>query len=184
MAVIHRFAGWLIGQQIILNSVELLCVAPPHATEYLLIYGITPTFQSPAAAVTFDARYLNAPVVRSEDDLIAFIRSSPNDLLYRQDYHPTTSVAQRLSVSAQHLRRRLRDEGTSFRPIKEEILRDEVIASLCVAAKPSRSPRIASAVDGQPAGRIPSHSRCRPHLGVKQLAELVSQSYRNRVPAR
>jgi AraC-like DNA-binding protein len=39
-------------------------------------------------------------------------------------------VAKRLAVSAQHLRRLLRDEGTSFREIKEEILRDEAIASL------------------------------------------------------
>jgi AraC-like DNA-binding protein len=39
-------------------------------------------------------------------------------------------VAKRLTISAQHLRRLLRDEGTSFREIKEEILRDEAIASL------------------------------------------------------
>jgi AraC-like DNA-binding protein len=93
---------------------------------------------------------LSAPVVRSEGELMEFIRTSPNDLLFRQDYQPTTSsrvrrmierrkvdeavtvddVAKRLTVSAQHLRRLLRDEGTSFREIKEEILRDEAIASL------------------------------------------------------
>jgi AraC-like DNA-binding protein len=39
-------------------------------------------------------------------------------------------VAKRLTVSAQHLRRLLRDEGTSFREIREEILRDEAISSL------------------------------------------------------
>ena len=66
------------------------------------------------------------------------------------DYHPTTAsrvrkiierrsgdeavtvedIAGRLTVSAQHLRRLLREEGTSFREIKEEVLRDEAIASL------------------------------------------------------
>ncbi|MGK2866800.1 MAG: AraC family transcriptional regulator [Mycobacterium sp.] len=150
MAVAHRFAGWLIGQRIELDSVELPGAAPPHAAEYMLIYGVAPTFQAPRAAMSFASRYLRAPVVRSEDALTEFIRRSPNDLLFRQDYHPTTSsrvrkiiergshdegvtvddVAARLTVSAQHVRRLLREEGTSFREIKEEILRDEAIAAL------------------------------------------------------
>lgn len=150
MAVAHRFAGWLIGEQISLTSVDLPTAAPPHAAEYLLIYGIAPTFGSSSAAITFDNRYLSAPLVRSENDLAEFIRRSPNDLLFRQEYNPTPSsrvrkilergrhdetftaddAAKRLNVSAQHLRRLLREEGTSFRAIKEEILRDEAIASL------------------------------------------------------
>lgn len=150
MALTHRFAGWLIGQQIPLASVELPGAAPAHADEYLLIYGVAPGFDGPVATVDFDSRYLDAPVVRDEQDLVAFIRSSPNELLFRQDYNPTTTsrvrkmierrnadeavtvddVAKRLAVSAQHLRRLLRDEGVSFREIREEILRDEAIASL------------------------------------------------------
>ena len=142
LAVVHR--------QIILTSAELPGAAPPHAAEYLLIYGVSPTFEANGAAMTFASRYLSAPVVRSEDELIKFLRRSPNDLLFRQDFNPTTSsrvrkvierkrpdeavmvedIAKRLNVSAQHLRRLLREEGTSFREIKEEILRDEAIASL------------------------------------------------------
>jgi AraC-like DNA-binding protein len=150
MAVFHRFWGWLIGEQIVIDTVELPWAAPPHAAEYALIYGVAPTFEAPRAAITFSSKYLSAPVVRSEHELIEFIRTSPNDLLFRQDYQPTTSsrvrrmierrtaddavtvddIAKRLSVSAQHLRRLLREEGTSFREIREEILRDEAIASL------------------------------------------------------
>lgn len=150
MAVFHRFSGWLIGEQIELDSVELPGAAPAHAAEYLLIYGVAPAFGAPRAAMAFSSRYLDAPLIRSETELMEFIRKSPNDLLFRQDYQPTTSsrvrrmierrkadeavtvddVAKRLAVSAQHLRRLLRDEGTSFREIKEEILRDEAIASL------------------------------------------------------
>ncbi|MEO8815278.1 MAG: AraC family transcriptional regulator [Mycobacterium sp.] len=150
MAVTHRFAGWLIGQQIILNSVDLPGAAPPHAAEYLLIYGVAPTFEAAGAVITFDRRYLSAPTIRDEDELAEFIRNSPNDLLFRQDYNPTTAsrvrkiiermrrddavttdeIATRLSVSAQHLRRLLREEDTSFREIREEVLRDEAIAAL------------------------------------------------------
>lgn len=150
MVVVHRFAGWLIGRQIILTSAELPGAARPHAGEYLLIYGVAPAFEAPTAAITFDSRYLSAPVIRSEEELAEFIRRSPSELLFRRDYHPTTAsrvrkiierrsgdeavtvedIAGRLTVSAQHLRRLLREEGTSFREIKEEVLRDEAIASL------------------------------------------------------
>ncbi len=149
-AIVQRFAGWLIGEHMALNSLELPYPAPPHAAEYGVIYGLVPTFDAPRAAVTFDSRYLNAPVVRDEEALIAFIRHSPADLLFQRDYNLTTSsrvrkilergrrgewlttedVAKRITVSPQHLRRLLREEGTSFREIKEEILRDEAIASL------------------------------------------------------
>jgi AraC-like DNA-binding protein len=145
----HRLAGWLIGQQITLTSVDLTGPAPPHAAEFPRVFGVVPTFDAPRTAITFDSRYLDAPLVRSEDELFEFIRSQPNDLLFRQEYHPSTSsrvrklierravdtvtvedVARRLNVSAQHLRRLLRDEKTTFRHIKEEVLRDEAIASL------------------------------------------------------
>jgi AraC-like DNA-binding protein len=150
LAVFHRFWSWLIGEQIVIDAVELPWTAPPHADEYPLIYGVTPAFEAARAAMTFSSRYLSAPVIRSEAELIEFIRTSPNDLLFRQNYQPTTSsrvrkmierrkadnavtvddIAKRLMVSAQHLRRLLREEGTSFREIREEILRDEAIASL------------------------------------------------------
>jgi AraC-like DNA-binding protein len=145
----HRLAGWLIGQQITLMSVDLIGAAPPHAAEFPGVFGVVPTFGAPRTAITFDSRYLDAPLVRSEDELLEFIRGQPNDLLFRQEYHPSTSsrvrkmverravdtvtvddVASRLNVSGQHLRRLLRDEKTTFRQIKEEVLRDEAIASL------------------------------------------------------
>ena len=155
LAVVHRFASWLIGRRITLCSVDLPGVAPPHAAEYLLMYGVAPVFEAPTAAMTFDSRYLSAPVIRTEDALTDFIRRSPSELLFRQDYNPTTSsrvrkiierrsgdeavtvedIAKRLTVSAQHLRRLLREEGTSFREIREEILRDEAIASLVQGAE-------------------------------------------------
>jgi AraC-like DNA-binding protein len=149
MTVGHRLCGWLIGQQITLTSVELTGPAPPHAAEFALVFGVAPTFDAPRAAITFPSRYLSAPLVRSEAELLEFVRSQPNDLLFRQEYHPSTStrvrkmierravetvtvddVAKRLNISAQHLRRLLRDEKTTFRQIKEEVLRDEAIASL------------------------------------------------------
>lgn len=150
MVVGHRFAAWLIGRQIVLRSVELPEPSPPHAAEFTPIFGVAPTFDAPTAVLTFDSRYLSAPLVRTEDELVAFIRDLPRTLLFRQDYDTSTSsrvrkiiehrdaaetvvvedVARPLNVSAQHLRRLLRDEGTTFRKIKEDVLRDAAIATL------------------------------------------------------
>ena len=54
MTVVHRFAGWLIGQRIALISVDLPWTAPAHAAEYLLIYGVSPKFEANRATMTFD----------------------------------------------------------------------------------------------------------------------------------
>lgn len=150
LAVVHRFAAWLIGRQIVLNSTRLPGAPPPNAADYLQVYGVTPVFGSTTAEITFDGRYLRAQLIRSESDLDALLRTSPNALLFRQDYNPSASsrvrrilersstpgtvsaeiAAKQLSVSDQHLRRLLRDEGSSFRQIKEDVLRDEAVASL------------------------------------------------------
>ena len=152
MVVGHRFASWLIGRRIDLTSVELVGSAPPYAQEYASIFGVAPTFGAARASITFDGRHLRAPVVRDEAELTAFIQNLPNDLLFRRDYDTSTSsrvrrmverrasadalsvddVARSLNVSAQHLRRLLRDEGTTFRHIKDEILRDDAISSLAL----------------------------------------------------
>lgn len=149
IAVGHRFAGWLIGQQIALTSVDLTGSAPPHPAEFAMVFGVEPSFDAPRTAIAFDSRHLSTPLMRSEDDLFEFIRDLPAALLFRQEYNPSTSsrvrkmierravetvtaeeVAKRLTISAQHLRRLLRSEKTTFRQIKEEVLRDEAIAGL------------------------------------------------------
>lgn len=150
LAVVHRFAGWLIGRQIVLTSAQLPGAAPPDAGEYLHVYGIAPLFRAPTAAITFDSRTLRLPLIQNETTLDVLLRGAPNALLFRFDYHPTASsrvrrilerstapeavsvetTAAALSISAQHLRRLLRDEGSSFRGLKEDVLRDEAVASL------------------------------------------------------
>lgn len=150
ISIVQRFAAWLIGKRIRLAALELPSQPPDHVDEYDLVFGCVPVFGSDRIAMTFDVKYLSAPIVRGEPELLAFLKSSPADLLFRRDYGSTTSdrvrktlergrqgrwqpadeVAARLAISTQHLRRLLHEEGTSFRQIKEEILRDAAIASL------------------------------------------------------
>ncbi|MEU4803192.1 AraC family transcriptional regulator [Actinosynnema sp. NPDC023587] len=142
----HRFSSWLIGRRIPLRGVELAYPEPPHAAEYHLIFGCPLRFDAPETVLAFDTRFLRMPVVQDEAALRRFLRDSPAELLSRRDYGADASshvrrmlgggvaglanVAARLGVSAPTLRRKLAAEGTSFREVREQLLRDQAVASL------------------------------------------------------
>ncbi|WP_158842937.1 AraC family transcriptional regulator [Saccharothrix deserti] len=142
----HRFSSWLIGRRIPLRGVDLAYPEPAHGAEYHLIFGAPLRFDAPATRLTFDARFLRMPVVQDEAALRRFLRNSPAELLSRRDYGADASsqvrrmlgsgvvglenVAARLGVSAPTLRRKLAAEGTSFREVREQLLRDQAVASL------------------------------------------------------
>ncbi|MFB9474642.1 AraC family transcriptional regulator [Nonomuraea salmonea] len=150
LALVHRFAAWLAARRVPLTALELSFPEPGHSAEYVSVFGVVAAFGAPVAAIEFDARELSAPVVREEGDLLAYLCRSPADLIHHRDYGTTTAdrvrtiieraqaagrtqaadVAARLSISPQHLRRLLRQEGTSFQRIKEEVLRDLAVADL------------------------------------------------------
>lgn len=150
LTLVHRFPAWLVAQRITLTGLKLPFPEPGYGAEYAPIFGITPVFDAPVASLSFDARHLAAPVVRDERELLSYIRRSPGDLIYHRDYGTTTAdrvrsviergdmnswaraedVAARLSISVQHMRRLLRQEGTSFNRIREELLRDIAVDSL------------------------------------------------------
>ncbi len=142
----HRFSSWLIGRRIPLREATFAYPEPAHAAEYHLIFGCPLRFDAPATAISFDPKFLRMPVVQDEAALRRFLRHSPADLLSRRDHGADTAghvrrllgsgangletVAARLGVSAPTLRRRLAAEGTSFREVREQLLRDQAVASL------------------------------------------------------
>lgn len=146
----HRFSSWLIGRRIPLRGVEFTYPEPSHGTEYHLIFGCPLHFDAPVTALHFDARFLGMPVVQDEAALRRYLRGSPAELLSRRDYGADSasqvrrilgsgiggvlpameSVAARLGVSAPTVRRKLAAEGTSFREVREQLLRDQAVASL------------------------------------------------------
>jgi AraC-like DNA-binding protein len=150
LVLTHRFSGWLVGQRLRLDAVELPYVTPPDALEYDLMFGAPLRFNAAAPALVLDERLLDLPIVRDETDLDRYLRHSPADALAQRDYGTTLAdqvrnllergargewptsdeLAGRLSISAQHLRRRLREEGTSVGAIREELLRDLAITGL------------------------------------------------------
>lgn len=147
---LHRFAGWLIGSPITLRFLDFPFDAEYLAEDYRTIFGIRPTFSAPRIAIAFDATLLTKPVVRDEADLKRFLRDAPGALFYAQEQTTTITarvrailernpngpwlgadeLARRLSISAPHMRRLRRAEGTTQRRIQEEILRDRAVEAL------------------------------------------------------
>lgn len=152
MVLVHRFSAWLIGGRVKLHSVELPYeMADPETGKlYDRMFGAHVTFGAPAAVLEFDNSAMRAPIVQTEDTLAEYLRESPNLLFTARDYDSTASsqvrralelglqgrnpgtddIADMLSVSTAHLRRLLRQEGTSVNQIREEVMRDAAISGL------------------------------------------------------
>lgn len=150
LAVTHRFLAWAIGRRIPLRLVEVPYPKPALVDDYDLLFGAPVAFSTAGCALVFDANVLAAPIVRDEAALNEFLRDAPAGVLTRRNYATSVSsrvrallagglsgewlsvddIARELAMSPQTLRRKLRDENTSPREIKEEILRDAAIASL------------------------------------------------------
>lgn len=146
-----RFCGWLIGQEI--DVLEARCAGPePGRAAALRHFMPCPvTFGAETNAVTFSARHLEAPILRSEADLAGFLSLAPWYLLVAPEAgHQSTAYRIRqllgedfsrpmpsfdeltglLGMSARTLRRRLEREGTSYQRIKDTARRDLAITLL------------------------------------------------------
>lgn len=152
LILLHRFAAWLVGKRVRLLAVELPYSAPEPrlAQDYDHIFGVPVTFGSATAALEFDNAVLRSPIIQTEETLEGYLRESPTLLMSERDYDSTASaqvrrvlelgvkgrtstaedIAEMLSISVPHLRRLLRQEGTSLNQLREEVLREEAIAGL------------------------------------------------------
>lgn len=150
LSILMRFFSWLAGARLPLERVDVPYPRPEHAEDYDQVFGRRLEFGRPVAALHFRNEVLTMPVMRTEAELEQWLRDAPADLLMFRDYGTTTSdqvrrilerglrgtwpspddVASQLAMSTQHLRRVLREDGTSMSAIKEDLLRDAAIASL------------------------------------------------------
>lgn len=150
LAITHRLMAWAIGRRIRLHKVELPYSRPENLESHLLIFGAPLVFDAEVAALTFDADVLRAPMIRTDAEVEEFVATAPAGLLTRDSQTTTLGdqvrrmfelglkgdpptgdgIAKRLAISPQTLRRRLAEEGTSLRVIREEVLRDAAVTSL------------------------------------------------------
>lgn len=144
LVIWHRLSSWLIGTQVPLIKVCCAYPAPEHHKEYRSLFAAPVEFDTQFTGLVFAPKYMSAPIVQDEAKLKHFLRHSPADLLARPNDNQTVvgqirrmigrdlsqelpsleTVADALHMSPQTLRRRLKDEGTSYQKLKDQLRRD------------------------------------------------------------
>jgi AraC-like DNA-binding protein len=133
------FSCWAIDSAIALRSAEFPYPQPRHVSVYPTIFCKTVRFDAERASITFDNRYLSLPLKRSAADLDNMLKGALRltVLPYRRDrllvervrrvlrqargrVLRAEDVASELALSTRTMHRRLRDEATSLRELKEE----------------------------------------------------------------
>jgi AraC-like DNA-binding protein len=155
LRLLHGLACWLAGRGLALDSVRFPYERPAHADDYALVYTEHSVFGGDSLVASLRANLLDLPVRRDEAALAAFLDGAPGKItmLYRRDRNmvfrvrdllrdalPASltleEVAVRLHLSPRTLHRRLEDEGSGFRTIKDAIRRDIALARLTKTAQP------------------------------------------------
>jgi len=147
LRLLHGLASWFAAKPIGLAQVQFPYAPPPHAADYALIYTAHASFHGKTLVATLDPGVLDLPVRRNEADLAAFLEGAPGKIamLYRRDREiaravrevlarslatPLEETARALGLSERTLHRRLQEEGTSFRAVKDSVRREIALARL------------------------------------------------------
>lgn len=140
----QRFGSWLVGQHVPFNATYFSYAAPSHAREYDAMFTGNLVFNAPTCGFSLHPRYLQLPIIRTRDELDEFLKASPAMILHRpdQDDRLTTRVrmllqqydfhqlpeldelSEHLHLAPRTLRRKLADEGSSLRAIKEALRKE------------------------------------------------------------
>lgn len=149
----HRFASWFIGKPIKLLG-AYINYTPLDPAEFALLFRCSTHLKSKYNRLVFHKKYLQEPVIKTQEDLQVFLRRAPIDMLtipgedtsltarIKQLLDPrpfrdgdilnlptSKQLAKTLGISEQTLRRRLSDEGSSYQKIKDN-LRQELANKL------------------------------------------------------
>ena len=155
LMLLHGVACWLVNRRIPILGAQFAYPEPAHAAEYRLMYSTSLRFEAPCTAIAFDASYLELPVVQDERSVKEFLRCAPENIIVkyknarsvgariRRRLRQTlpgsvpafASLARELHVTPATLRRRLHEEGTSYRAIKDELRRDLAVRYLTHSAR-------------------------------------------------
>lgn len=146
----HGVMCWLVGRRIPIRSAGFAYEEPSRSAEYKFMYCDQLTFNASETSLTFDAAFLDRPVIQNESSLKEFIRIAPANIVlkYKNDSGMSAQVRKKLQSSARGewpefeqvacslnmttstLHRRLESEGESFQAIKNRIRRDMAVEYL------------------------------------------------------
>lgn len=150
LAAIHTVIDELLPGGVPLTGLEFRFEPPSDTGDYEDTFGLRPTFGAAANVATFDAAYLDEPLPLANAHTVAMCEAQCRELVARRRARsgtahevrelltrigalgaPMPAVARELNLSARTLRRRLEEEGTSFRALLDEVreaLAEELLA--------------------------------------------------------
>jgi AraC-like DNA-binding protein len=142
-------ARWLAGRPISVAAASMSRPAPDaRYREPQPFFETTPAYGAVASGVAFDAGWLHRPIARGADELPAFLRAVPANLMRSQGVPVAAAhqvraqlqqqlrgertgalpsldcVAIKLGTSPRALRRRLQAEGVNFLRLRESVLQE------------------------------------------------------------
>jgi len=144
-----HLSSWLIGEEIPVIRVDFPYAPSVDVDEYIEAFWGPCHFLQSAARLQFPARFLRRRIIRSLDDVTQFftgttinlvsvggvhrswktlIKTKMKECLFKtENLLSIEDLAQEFNMSSQTLRRRLEDEGISFRALKEEVRREVIL---------------------------------------------------------
>lgn len=146
----HRFASWLIAENITLNEVAFNFPPPEEVREYSYLYPGNHLFEASWLGFTFPRRFLDCETRQDAGALKLFMRRCPREFFQRprtdfslsseiqlllgkrfNEGFPSIEVAAELMhMTKRTLIRKLKEEGTSYQQIKDRVRRDKAIRLL------------------------------------------------------
>ena len=147
----HRFACWAIDETIALNQAFFSYSAPGHWRFYPELFQCPVAFDQLSCGYSFNKKYLSRPICRNRQELTIWLHNSPADLLYipgrnssithmikkqlvrdlreHRQYPAFDDVCRNLHMSTSVVRRKLKEEGSSYQRLKD-MVRLELIKEL------------------------------------------------------
>lgn len=155
LRLLHGLACWLVGRGIALDAVDFPYPRPAHADDYTQIYTANSHFDAPRLKARIATNLLELPIRRDEAALQRFLDGAPGKLtmLYRRDRELVMRVRDHLraalpempeleetsaalKLTPRTLNRRLEEEGSSYRAIKDALRRDIALSRIAKTAQP------------------------------------------------
>lgn len=148
--LIHSLICWLVDQRILLNQLQLKCTPPEDDSDYRVRFCENITYQADENYLQFDANYLNIQIKCDQKSWYGFIKNTPENLLLRfknplalssmirkqllsiapAEWLELGELSAQLNISEATIQRRLKNEGSSYQQLKNDIRRDMAIELL------------------------------------------------------
>ncbi|HQV40864.1 MAG: AraC family transcriptional regulator [Moraxellaceae bacterium] len=139
-----RFWSWLTGKNLELQSILFDFSEPPQADEFRRLFKGRVVYNASYNALVFPTAWLSLPLVQNPLSLSKFLKDSlaliivgnaqpiglPEQIRaiiskeYGNSFPDFAQVCEQLNMTPQTLRRRLKEENTSYQEIKDSIRKD------------------------------------------------------------